>query len=370
MKQEQVIEKYYLIQQLTEMKLALSQGMNTDYFVQLVGKKRALFEVTKEDKFFKDKKLSQQIYSQLKVIDSLLCAFSELTKKIEDCLELLDCVQESESDILSELLVEVQNIQKEFDECQVKFFMRGEYDYNNAIVEINAGAGGDDAQDWVVMLYRMYKLFCNDFGFSVKELDLNSSEGKGLKSVSFLVNGNLAYGFLKVEKGVHRLVRISPFDSNARRHTSFASVEVMPEIDSEQTVNIKSEDIKVETFRSGGAGGQHVNKTDSAVRITHLKTNIVVSCQNERSQIQNRETAMSMLRSKLIEKNEREKQEKNREIKGDLKKIEWGSQIRSYVFAPYTLVKDHRTGYENSDVQSVMNGNLYEFIKEYLKKSN
>ena len=238
-----------------------------------------------------------------------------------------------------------------------------------ALGEAVAGAGGTEAQDWVSMLYRMYSRYCERKKYKLEELDMLAGDEAGIKSVTFAVSGDYAYGYLKAEKGVHRLVRISPFDSNARRHTSFASVEVVPEVEDDGEVVIRPEELKIDTYRSGGAGGQHVNKTDSAVRITHLPTGIVVQCQNERSQIQNREQAMKMLTSRLIELKEREQAEKEAALKGDLKKIEWGSQIRSYVFCPYTMVKDHRTGWETSNVTAVMDGDIEPFINEYLKRS-
>ncbi len=233
---------------------------------------------------------------------------------------------------------------------------------------IHAGAGGTEAQDWADMLYRMYRMYCESVGYKLSVVDVLNGDEAGLKSITFEVSGENAYGFLKAEKGVHRLVRISPFDANARRHTSFASVEVMPKLDESPNIEIRSEDLKIDTYRSSGAGGQNVNKTESAVRITHIPTGIVVSCQVERSQVQNKERAMNMLYSRLAEKEEREELEKLANIRGEVKKIEWGSQIRSYVFCPYTLVKDHRTGYEDSNVASVMDGNIQEFINEYLKK--
>jgi len=234
---------------------------------------------------------------------------------------------------------------------------------------LHAGAGGTEAQDWTQMLYRMYRMYAEKKGYGVEELDFLSGDEAGIKSVTFLVKGADAYGYLKAEMGVHRLVRISPFDANARRQTSFSSLEVMPEIENDTSVKVLPDEIRVDTYRSGGAGGQHINKTDSAVRITHLPTGIVVQCQNERSQLQNREMAMRMLISKLVERRERENRERASNIKGELKKIEWGSQIRSYVFQPYTLVKDHRTGYEDSDVNKIMDGNIEEFIFDYLRKS-
>ena len=258
----------------------------------------------------------------------------------------------------------------ELEDFKIETLLSGKYDSYNAIMTLHSGAGGTEAQDWTEMLFRMYSMYAEKRGYDINVLDELPGDEAGIKSITFLVSGENAYGYLKCEKGVHRLVRISPFDAGARRHTSFASVEVMPEIDSSPEIEIKSEDLKVDTFRSSGAGGQHINKTESAIRITHIPTGIVVSCQTERSQIQNRETAMKMLYSKLIERQEEEEMQKLSEIKGEIKKIEWGSQIRSYVFCPYTLVKDHRTGYETSNIQDVMNGNIQPFINDYLIKSN
>ena len=258
----------------------------------------------------------------------------------------------------------------ELEDFKIETLLSGKYDSYNAIMTLHSGAGGTEAQDWAEMLFRMYSMYAEKRGYDISVLDELPGDEAGIKSITFLVSGENAYGYLKCEKGVHRLVRISPFDAGARRHTSFASVEVMPEIDSSPEIEIKPEDLKVDTFRSSGAGGQHINKTESAIRITHIPTGIVVSCQTERSQIQNRETAMKMLYSKLVERQEEEEMQKLSEIKGEIKKIEWGSQIRSYVFCPYTLVKDHRTGYETSNIQDVMNGNIQPFINDYLIKSN
>ena len=277
----------------------------------------------------------------------------------------LEPTQEVEAQLVSSL----DSTEKVAEELFIKSLLAGKYDDNNAILTIHAGAGGTEAQDWAEMLFRMYTRFCERENFDIKTLDYQEGDGAGIKSVSFLVSGEKAYGYLKAEKGVHRLVRISPFDANARRHTSFASLDVMPEISQDTEIEIKPDELKVDTFRSSGAGGQHVNKTESAIRITHLPTGIVVACQNERSQIQNREMAMNMLKSKLIALKEEEMQNNISEIKGDLKKIEWGSQIRSYVFCPYTLVKDHRTNFENSNVDAVMDGAIKPFILDYLKKS-
>jgi peptide chain release factor 2 len=245
--------------------------------------------------------------------------------------------------------------------------LTGEYDSHNAILSLNAGAGGTEAQDWNDMLFRMYKRWCEREGYEVKVLDYLAGNEAGIKSVSFLVTGENAYGFLKAEKGVHRLVRISPFDSSARRHTSFASMDVMPEVDLTSEVEIPPDEIKMDVYHASGAGGQHINKTSSAVRLTHIPTGLVAACQNERSQLQNREMAMRMLVAKLVEIKEREHMEQMAEIKGEMKKIEWGSQIRSYVFHPYKMVKDHRTNVETSNVDAVMDGDIDRFIYAYLK---
>ena len=269
---------------------------------------------------------------------------------------------------------EVENslhlLEENVENAKIKTLLNGKYDDYDAIITLHSGAGGTEAQDWTEMLYRMYKMYADKQGYKVKVLDVLSGDEAGIKSITFEVDGENAYGFLKAEKGVHRLVRISPFDANARRHTSFASVEVMPLIDEKPDIEIRPEDLKIDTYRSSGAGGQNVNKTESAVRITHIPTGIVVSCQVERSQLQNKEKAMQMLYSRLAEKEEAEELARLASIRGDIKKIEWGSQIRSYVFCPYTLVKDHRTGYEDHNIQSVMDGNIQEFINEYLKKIN
>ena len=248
--------------------------------------------------------------------------------------------------------------------------LKGQYDNSNAVLSLHAGAGGTEAQDWTEMLYRMYTRYCEGRGWTVRELDMLDGDDAGVKSVTFEVDGENAYGYLKAEKGVHRLVRISPFDSSGRRHTSFSSLDVTPIFDDDTGgIKIEPDDIRVDTFRASGAGGQHINKTSSAIRITHLPTNTVVQCQNERSQLQNKETAMRMLRGKLLELQEREREEQMSQIKGEMKKIEWGSQIRSYVFQPYTLVKDHRTSFENGNIQAVMDGELEPFIHAYLVQS-
>ena len=283
-------------------------------------------------------------------------------------IEMLSGSEDEE--LFSELNTELKNLEERLENLKLETLLNGKYDSLNAILTLHAGAGGTEAQDWVSMLYRMYTMYAEKMGYKTTLLDILDGDEAGIKSVTFLVEGENAYGYLKSEKGVHRLVRISPFDANARRHTSFASLEVMPELDDTPDIVIKPEDLKVDTYRSSGAGGQHVNKTESAIRITHIPTGIVVSCQTERSQIQNRETAMKMLYGKLAEIQEQEELDKLSSIRGDIKKIEWGSQIRSYVFHPYNLVKDHRTGYETSNIQAVMDGDLQPFITDYLKKSN
>ena len=253
---------------------------------------------------------------------------------------------------------------------QLETLLSGKYDKCNSILTIHPGAGGTESQDWAEMLYRMYTRWAVKNGFEVKEIDYLEGEEAGIKSVTFEVIGTNAYGYTKSEMGVHRLVRISPFDAGGRRHTSFASVEVLPEISDDIQIEINPDDLRVDTYRASGAGGQHINKTSSAVRITHIPTNIVVSCQSERSQIQNRETAMKMLKSKLFDLKEKEQKEKIEDLKGEQKDIAWGSQIRSYVFCPYTLVKDHRTNYDVGNVEAVMDGNIDEFIEAYLKYIN
>lgn len=277
--------------------------------------------------------------------------------------------EENDESVLDELDGELTEVESTVEEMRLAALLRGKYDKLNAILTLHAGAGGTEACDWTEMLYRMYICYAEKHGYTITELDRLDGDEAGIKNVSFKVEGDCAYGYLKAEKGVHRLVRISPFDANKRRHTSFASLEVMPEIIDDEEIKVNPDELRIDTFRSSGAGGQHINKTDSAIRITHLPTGIVVSCQNERSQTQNREMAMRMLISKLTEKREEERVERDQDIKGEIKKIEWGSQIRSYVFCPYTLVKDHRTGYETGDVQAVMNGDIQGFINDYLKKS-
>ncbi|ARP50548.1 MULTISPECIES: peptide chain release factor 2 [Caproicibacterium] len=321
-----------------------------------------------EPGFWDDMERSQKILQRSAHLKDKINSYEKLRSKWDDAMALCDLADE-ENDL--SLLPEAENTVKELEDAleqqRLQTLLTGEYDTKNAILTFHAGAGGTEAQDWAEMLYRMYTRWSERHSFKVKLLDYLDGEEAGLKSASILIEGENAYGFLKGENGVHRLVRVSPFDASGRRHTSFASVEVMPEIDDTIKVDIDPADIKMDVYRASGAGGQKVNKTSSAVRLTHIPTGIVVACQVERSQYQNRDVAMRMLKSKLMEIKEREHLEKIDDIKGVQKEIAWGSQIRSYVFMPYTMVKDHRTNYETANVNDVMDGNLDGFINAYLK---
>ncbi|MGL4484025.1 MAG: peptide chain release factor 2 [Anaerovoracaceae bacterium] len=325
-----------------------------------------LSKESEEEGFWNDQEKAQKVLKKKKQLENKLNEFETVYSAYED-LEVLLEMAEEDSSMEKELDDSFVKLKKEIEDLRIKTLLSGEYDANSAILSINAGAGGTDAQDWAEILLRMYTRWAEEKKYKVKTLDLNQDTVDGIKSVTLAIEGEYAYGYLKAEKGVHRLVRISPYDSNARRHTSFASVEVMPEIEDDLSVEIDPDDIRIDTFRSSGAGGQHVNKTDSAIRITHLPTKIAVSCQNERSQHQNKDTAMKLLISKLVDLKEQEHKENLNEIKGDFSKIEWGSQIRSYVFHPYTMVKDHRTGAEVGNVDKVLDGDLDYFINEKLK---
>ena len=308
------------------------------------------------------------VLSQIKSLASQIKKFDDLKVKVEDAKVYIE-IAEIENDITSYKEAEkmADEIEKEEEKLEIEALLSGEYDSNNAIISIHPGAGGTESQDWADMLFRMYQKWAAKSEYTIEILDYQVGDEAGIKSVSFLVSGINAYGYLKSESGVHRLVRISPFDSNSRRHTSFAAVEVMPEITDDITINIKSEDLSVDTFRASGAGGQHVNKTESAIRIKHIPTGIVVSCQTERSQLQNREYAMKMLKAKLFEYEQKKMQDEKDKIKGESLDIAWGNQIRSYVFCPYTLVKDHRTNFEVGNVNAVMDGKIDDFMYEYLK---
>lgn len=324
-------------------------------------------EKMEEPSFWNDLENSQRIVKRNKQIEQTIQVYQKAENDFLD-LEVLFELAHEEASMEKELESESIKVMQSMEDLKIQTLLDQEYDANNAILSIHAGSGGLDAQDWAEMLLRMYLRFCKEMGFQVKELDYLPDTEAGIKSVTLQVIGLNAYGFLKSEKGVHRIVRISPFDSSGKRHTSFASIDVIPEIDDTVEVDINPSDLKIDTYRASGAGGQHVNKTDSAVRITHLPTGIIVTCQNERSQHSNRETAMKMLFSKLMDIKIREHKEKIEDISGEYSQIAWGSQIRSYVFQPYTLVKDHRTGEEVGAVQSVMDGNLNPFINAYLKQ--
>ena len=287
------------------------------------------------------------------------------TDDIEAMLMLLE--EEADDEIATECEQELFSLESEASALELETLMRGEYDNSDAVLSLHAGAGGTEAQDWTGMLYRMYTRYCEKRGYKITVLDYLDGDEAGVKSVTFQIEGDHAYGFLRSEKGVHRLVRISPFDSNARRHTSFSSLDVSPILPEDSDFEVNMEEVRIDTYRAGGAGGQHVNRTDSAVRMTHIPTGVVAQCQNERSQVQNREVCLRVLKSRLLELREREKEEQLADIKGEMKKIEWGSQIRSYVFQPYTMVKDHRTAFEMGNVSDVMDGSIDGFITAYLK---
>ncbi|HOZ54574.1 MAG TPA: peptide chain release factor 2 [Clostridia bacterium] len=326
---------------------------------------------TLEIDFWSDSKKSGVILQKIKNMKykiEIVNEYSSLLNSLLDLAQLL--LVDYDNELAKELESSLNLLCKKIEKLAVTTLLAGKYDINNAIITIHPGAGGTESQDWAEMLYRMYTRWANSNNYKVTELDYLDGDEAGLKSVTFLVEGDYAYGYLKSEKGVHRLVRISPFDSGGRRHTSFASIEVLPEISEDIEIEISSDDLRIDTYRASGAGGQHVNKTSSAVRLTHIPTNTVVACQTERSQLQNKETAMRMLKSKLLDLKEKEQKEKIEDLKGEQKEITWGSQIRSYVFCPYTLVKDHRTGVEIGNVQSVMDGDLNEFMEAYLKTIN
>lgn len=323
---------------------------------------------TTENDFWNDTDNSSKVLKQINSLKSKVEGFKKLNNELNNLLEMSDLLQvEEDEELAKDLLKSTDTLEKDIEKLEITTLLSGKYDNNNAILTIHPGAGGTEAQDWAEMLYRMYTRWANANGYEVKELDYLEGDEAGLKSVTFSVNGDYAYGYLKGEMGVHRLVRISPFDAGGRRHTSFASVEVLPEITDDIELDINPDDIKMDVYRASGAGGQHINKTSSAVRLTHIPTGIIVACQTERSQFQNRDTAMKMLKSKLLNLKEKEQKDTIDELKGIQMDIAWGSQIRSYVFCPYTLVKDHRTNYEVGNVQAVMDGDLNGFIDSYLK---
>ena len=361
--------------QFEELRLRL-EGLLPDIedLAHAVGIKQMLAETEEldaraaADGFWDDMDAAQKVVQKTAVLKAKIESYNRLVADYHDTMTLIELANEEEdTSLVDECAESVERIAAEMDKQRLATLLTGEYDAKNAILTFHAGAGGTEAQDWAEMLYRMYTHWAESHGFQYKILDYLDGDEAGLKSASIEILGTNVYGYLKGEAGVHRLVRISPFDSSGRRHTSFAALEVIPEIDDTVEVDIRPEDIKMDVFRSSGAGGQHINKTSSAVRLTHIPTGIVVACQNERSQFQNRDKAMSMLKSKLVEIKEREHLERIEDIKGSQSQIAWGSQIRSYVFMPYTLAKDHRTGFEMGNIQAVMDGEIDGFINAYLK---
>ncbi len=346
-------------------------------YQKLLEQKKQLDEQAAQPDFWNDVENTKKVLKEQKTVNEKVGSYENLVRMYEDAQTMLELAAEEEFDseeeqesFLQDIRTSLKEIAQRIEEEKLSALLSGEFDQNNAILSFHAGAGGTEAQDWVQMLYRMYARWSERHHFKVKVLDYLAGEEAGIKSASILITGTNAYGFLKSEHGVHRLVRISPFDASGRRQTSFASLEVMPEIDDDYDIEINPADLKIDTYRSGGAGGQHVNKTESAIRITHIPTGVIVSCQNERSQHQNREVAMKMLKSKLVKIKEREHLKRIEDIKGEQQQIGWGSQIRSYVFMPYTLVKDHRTNCESGNINAVMDGDLDPFINAYLKAAS
>ena len=346
-------------------------------YQKLLEQKKQLDEQAAQPDFWNDVENTKKVLKEQKTVNEKVGSYENLVRMYEDAQTMLELAAEEEFDseeeqenFLQDIRSSLKEIAQRIEEEKLSALLSGEFDQNNAILSFHAGAGGTEAQDWVQMLYRMYARWSERHHFKVKVLDYLAGEEAGIKSASILITGTNAYGFLKSEHGVHRLVRISPFDASGRRQTSLASLEVMPEIDDDYDIEINPADLKVDTYRSGGAGGQHVNKTESAIRITHIPTGVIVACQNERSQHQNREVAMKMLKSKLVKIKEREHLKRIEDIKGEQQQIGWGSQIRSYVFMPYTLVKDHRTNCESGNINAVMDGDLDPFINAYLKAAS
>ena len=345
--------------------------MNPFDFPGMTEEKGKLEEKMAEPGFWDDVEAANKVNARIKTLEGKIKKYEKLSTQGEDVQTLVEMAEEEDDEsLLSEIEAELSSFKAGVDSLRLELMLKGPYDSSNAVLSLHAGAGGTEAQDWTQMLYRMYTRYCEQHGYTVKVLDLLDGDEAGVKSVTFEVDGENAYGYLKAEKGVHRLVRISPFDAAGRRHTSFVSLDVTPIFDDDvDDIVLDPDEMRIDTYRSGGAGGQNVNKVSSAIRITHLPTGIVVQCQNERSQLQNKEMAMRMLKGKLLELQERERMEQMAQIKGEMKKIEWGSQIRSYVFQPYTLVKDHRTGVENGNIQAVMDGDLDAFIQAFLVQS-
>lgn len=335
-------------------------------------RKKTIEKLMAQQDFWEDTDKSNKILQENKTIEVRLTQYSQLITSIEDINILLELSEdegsEQDQEMESSIIDQVKDAREKLDRMTMEMLFSGQYDSNNAILSVNSGTGGLDAQDWAQMLLRMYIRWSESSGYKVKLIDLSSDPEAGIKTATILVQGQNAYGYLKSEKGVHRLVRISPFDSSGKRHTSFASIDVIPELNEDISVEINQADLKIDTYRSSGAGGQHVNTTDSAVRITHIPTGIVVQCQNERSQHSNKDIAMKLLMAKLVQLKEEENKERIEDLQGKYSQITWGSQIRSYVFQPYKLVKDHRTNEENANVDAVMDGKLDNFMFQYLKQ--
>jgi len=322
-----------------------------------------------EKDFWNDPEKAKNITQKQKGIENTIEEYNNLFERVEETIEMLE-IAENDEDMVTEILAEVKKLKESIESMHLKVLLADKYDSNDAILTLKSGVGGTDAQDWTSMLLRMYTRWAEKKGYHVELLDVNEGDEAGIRDASLKISGPYAYGYLKAEKGIHRLVRISPYNSSGKRQTSFASVEALPLLNDDENIVIKDDEIRIDTYRSTGAGGQHVNTTDSAVRITHLPTGIVVTCQNERSQIQNKETAMKVLMAKLVEVKERQNKEKIEDITGEMKDVAWGSQIRSYIFNPYNLVKDHRTLAEDSNVPGVMDGNIDLFISAYLKQKS
>ena len=353
---------------LSELDAALTELGSALRIDELRRESVELDEKTAEPDFWNDPENSSKVLQRVKTVKGKISRYEALKAKLDDTQVLCEMgIEENDESVIDEVLSEVRAIEAEEEKQRIEVLLSGEYDRNNAILSFHPGAGGTEAQDWAQMLYRMYTRWGEKHGYNVKLIDWLDGDEAGLKSATIMISGENAYGYLKSESGVHRLVRVSPFDASGRRHTSFASVEVMPEFEDDGKIEIRDEDIEITAHRSSGAGGQHINKTDSAIRIVHIPTGIVVGCQTERSQLQNKETALRMLKSKLLEIKEREKLDRIEDIQGVKTNIEWGAQIRSYVFMPYTLVKDNRTGYEDGNISAVMDGDLDGFINAYLK---
>ena len=368
-----VNENNRTLEELNEKIAEIKQSLKVE---ELEKKLQELKEESKKEDLWNDIENANKIFAEIKSIDKKISGYYEINKLYQDSKDAVDMIvdssKENDDDFTNSLIKDfeqsIESLQKKVEELSIATLFTGKYDNCNAILTLHPGAGGTEAHDWVEMLYRMYCRWAEQNGFTVKELDYLAGDEAGIKSVTFSVSGDYAYGYLKGEMGVHRLVRISPFDAGGRRHTSFASLEVLPEIEEDLSVEINPDDLRVDTYRASGAGGQHINKTSSAVRITHIPTGIVVQCQNERSQQMNKDTCMRMLTSKLIQLKEEMNKDTIDELKGVQMQIAWGSQIRSYVFCPYTMVKDHRTNFEVGNVEGVMDGDLTPFMIAYLKQ--